>query len=182
MKYIVVFLLAIVFALPSFAQAGVDNCCQLGRACSTDAEWDKGYYDFVNGFCPAPGAAMSQPLQRDGYTFVGQGVQTTQAILLTPGTWQFSAEYSRFGATLLEHLDASGNPHAGGKCLSWPTAWNWYGSSFSRIWIWGSNIYRAPFVVRNNCLIRLKSYHLSNSFNAEYETYKIFLKKIDGNF
>ena len=32
----------------------VDNCCQLGRECVTDAHWIGGLLDFMAGLCPAP--------------------------------------------------------------------------------------------------------------------------------
>ena len=32
----------------------VDNCCQLGRECETDADWHGGHLDFLAGLCPLP--------------------------------------------------------------------------------------------------------------------------------
>ena len=53
MRYIFTFLLAVLFALPAFAQMemAVNNCCQMGRACETDAEWVQDYYDYHNDMC-----------------------------------------------------------------------------------------------------------------------------------
>ena len=53
MRYVFTLLLAVLFALPAFAQMemGVDNCCQMGRACETDAEWVQGYYDYRGDMC-----------------------------------------------------------------------------------------------------------------------------------
>ncbi len=31
-----------------------ENCCYLGRQCTTDAEWASGYYDFHSGQCAEP--------------------------------------------------------------------------------------------------------------------------------
>lgn len=32
----------------------VDNCCQLGRDCATEADWHGGHLDFLAGLCPLP--------------------------------------------------------------------------------------------------------------------------------
>ena len=177
MKYIFAILLAVLLVLPSFAQTGVDNCCQLGRACSTDAEWDKGYYDYVNGLCPAPNMSMSQPLVRDGYTFVGAGASSSQVFRLSPGKWRIRTEMSRRDWTYIRQVTSSGERDHGGKCLAWPQFWSWYGWSADWLGIWWSS----EFVARTNCLVRLEFYH-HVSFNPAGETYKAFLKKVDGNF
>ena len=53
MRYVFTLLLAVLFALPALAQMEmeVDNCCQTGRACETDAEWVQGYYDYHADMC-----------------------------------------------------------------------------------------------------------------------------------
>ncbi len=180
MKYIFAFLLAALFALPSFAQ-GVDNCCQIGRACGTDEDWDKGYYDYVNGMC---GAGMTSdmsmmPLERDGYTFVGSGPGKSQVIRLTSGKWSWTQNYSRFAWTRIHQVHETGENHSGGKCLSWPRSWSWYGWSGS--WLAIAGPWYREIVVRTNCLVRLE-FFWDAGFNPEFQTYKVFLKKIDGNF
>ena len=62
MKATIAFCLMMLFALPSFAQSAVDNCCQVNRSCSADAEWIQGWNDYQAGLCPvsAP-AGASQP-------------------------------------------------------------------------------------------------------------------------
>ena len=181
MKYIFAILLAVLFALPSFAQ-GVDNCCQVGRACSTDQDWDKGYYDYVNGMCGdgmTSSMSMAAPLKRDGYSFIGSGPGKSQVIQLTPGKWRWSQELQRFGWTRLNEVNASGANHPGGKCLSWPYGWSWYGWSSS--WLALPGNWSAEIVVRTNCTARLQFYW-NAGFQPEGHSYKVFLKRVDGNF
>ncbi len=44
----------------SAASANVDNCCFVDRQCSSDAEWEAGYWAYQNGQCAAP--AQPQPV------------------------------------------------------------------------------------------------------------------------
>ncbi|MCY3782002.1 MAG: hypothetical protein OXG78_16935 [Chloroflexi bacterium] len=59
MRGFAVFLLTLLLAVPSFAQAGVDNCCQTGRACATEADWVQGWFDYQAGQCAAPAPAAT---------------------------------------------------------------------------------------------------------------------------
>ena len=59
MRGFVFFLAVLLLALPSFAQSGVDNCCQTGRACATEADWVQGWFDYQAGQCAAPAASSS---------------------------------------------------------------------------------------------------------------------------
>lgn len=180
MKYFLVMLLAALFALPSFAQTGIDNCCQVGRACSADDEWVKGYYDYLNGLCPAPNMSMSQPLQRDGYTFVGSGKTKSQIIRLSPGKWNLQAALSRPAWIFISEVHESGEVNTGGNCLTWNSWWNWYGYSTFDLEFW-SGWRRGQFIARTNCLAALHFYY-HTSYNPENETYKFYLNKVDGNF
>ena len=57
MKVAFAFCLMMLFALPSFAQSAVDNCCQVNRSCATDGEWAQGWFDYQAGQCPAAAPA-----------------------------------------------------------------------------------------------------------------------------
>ncbi len=225
MKYIFAFLLAALFALPNFAQTSVDNCCQLGRACSTEEEWDQGWYDFANGLCPADAAAgtvshppmesfsnncchfgrtctteeewdqgyyewanthcasvlgyeisMPAPVELGAYTFVGTGKGTSYNVLLSPGTWNIRAVLTRRADIYIVQADEEGQQHLDGKCLSYPQWWHWYDYSTSIL-----SDASAQFIVRTHCLVRFAFYH-NTGFNAEQESYKVFVRKVSDNF
>lgn len=42
------------------AGSDINNCCYVDRQCSTDQEWENGYWAFQNGQCQAP-TSISQP-------------------------------------------------------------------------------------------------------------------------
>ena len=48
----------LLLTIPAVAQ--VNNCCSVDRQCTTDEEWDKGYYAFQNGQCAAPADQQQQ--------------------------------------------------------------------------------------------------------------------------
>ena len=105
------FMLAIALAAPSLAQ--VDNCCQIGRTCAADSEWQQGWYDYRSGQCNAPDMPAVELSPATSYTFSGQGKLATSPFLLTPGKWEISlnsnAPSDRDFGNVIAQLDHLGN-------------------------------------------------------------------------
>jgi len=58
-KLVIAMFAALLLTLPGFAQSAVDNCCQTGRDCASDADWVQGWFDYQNGQCAAAAPATS---------------------------------------------------------------------------------------------------------------------------
>ena len=54
------FILMALFLLSNETAAVIDNCCFVGRQCTTNYDWVSGYYAFQNNHCPAPSQQQPQ--------------------------------------------------------------------------------------------------------------------------
>lgn len=47
-------------AKPTTHPANIDNCCFVNRQCTTDQQWEDGFWAFQNGQCPVPAQTQTQ--------------------------------------------------------------------------------------------------------------------------
>ncbi len=45
---------------PSQTSSNIDNCCFVDRLCSSDSEWNDGYFAYENGQCTAPSQTQTR--------------------------------------------------------------------------------------------------------------------------
>ena len=189
MRYILVFLLAALCSLPSFAQTGmVDNCCQTGRACETDSEWIQGYYDYQNDMCDSP--MMSPMATMDtappaSFSFVGQGrVKKSARFTLTRGKWDLNMVTGERWTDLIwvniAQVDAEGEWKTDGHCLT--TAWQWHNRNGWSSWWRGFGYSGYEFVVLHPCEVVFQVSHWRHVNQVRDMDWKIFIQKTDGNF
>jgi len=206
MRYVFTLLLAVLFALPTFAQMemGVDNCCQMGRACETDAEWVQGYYDYRSGMCGSDMMSDDMGMMSDDmgmmsddmammgmsqdvgftHTFTGKGrVKKSARFTLTPGKWNLNAVISDRWADIawvnIVQIDPAGEFNKDGDCLANSRVWTWYGVGYW--WLFFPDPGSYVFTVTQRCEAVFQIAHSLNVDTVRDMDWKLFIKKIDSN-
>ena len=164
---------------PAETPPNVDNCCQVGRACHTDADWVQGYNDYQAGQCgggvPAPSGGVGA---QDHYSFFGTGRAATRVFALTRGTWRFSPGLGRNADTFLIQVESVGQANLAGKCLTFPSNWLYKGES-------GAGLRLAPvaheFVVRYPCNAQFVVFGEQTANEVAGQGWKLFVNKVSGH-
>ena len=176
-------LLAIALAAPSLAQ--VDNCCQIGRTCAADSEWQQGWYDYRSGQCNAPDMPDVELLPATSYTFAGQGRLVTSPFLLTPGQWniRFSSNPPTYLASLIAQIDHLGNyilleeEKRIGACVGYP----WRSQAGSKPSYGGTFFARGDVFITIPCKVELVTFAWNSVEQVRDYTWTFVIRKIDTN-
>ncbi len=187
MKYIFAILFAALLVLPGFAQASVDNCCQVGRACESDADWLQGWSDHQAGQCDAPEMPAMSPAGATSYAFSGQGKHTTGAFMLTPGKWRITFESTTpaYIGSWINQLDDLGNrawsavDKRVGPCLkSLYAQRNGWGSTYAHY----VSMYSWEMIVTKPCTVEFYAYELSDDSRVRDHAWEFALYRININY
>jgi len=160
--------------------ADVDNCCQIGRACHTDADWIRGYNDYQAGQCgggvgPAPPSSVSSA---NHYSFSGTGRAATRAFTLTRGKWRFNPNLGRSADTFLVQVSSPGQAHTSGTCLTFPSNLHWRGESGAGLRL---GAFSHEFAVRYTCDAQFVVFPEQSASDVQGQPWTININKTDGN-
>ena len=157
----------------------IDNCCQAGRACATEADWVQGWFDYQAGQCggaaPAPASSASA---QNSYHFSGRGRTETATFTLTRGKWEFRPNLGRPAETFLIQVDNAGEILPGGQCLSFPANYHWYGQTAFGLRL---PAYRVEFIARGRCHVQFAVFARLDAGQASGLDWSISIRKTDGN-
>ena len=158
----------------------VDNCCQTGRVCSTDAHWIQGYEDYQTGQCDATSpVTMSSDSSGNYYRFTGTGRAATPAFTLTPGKWRFYPSLGSYEVTYLIQVISEGIANLQGTCLTFTSNWHWVGEAGAGL-VLGAFV--QEFAVRYPCAVQFVVFPARSASEVQSQDWTISIGKTDGNF
>jgi len=165
---------------PAPATTAIDNCCQAGRACHSEADWVQGWVDYQNGQCAAPAVSSPAPgpAAQNSYHFSGQNRVRIGPFTLTRGKWEFNPNLGRNADSFMYESDGAGNIISGGQCLTFPTNFHFYSETGSGLRLRAE---RHEFAVRSTCLVQLYLYPELMFNEVRGQSWSVSLRKTDGN-
>jgi len=165
---------------PAPATGAIDNCCQAGRACQSEADWVRGWQDYQAGQCAAPAVSSPAPAPatQNSYHFSGQNRVRIGPFTLTRGKWEFNPNLGRNADSFMYESDSAGNILSGGQCLTFPTNFHFYSETGSGLRLRAE---RHEFAVRTTCQVLLYLYPELTFDEVRGQSWSVSLRKTDGN-
>lgn len=121
---------------------------------------------------------MSGVSSADHYSFFGTGRAATRLFSVTRGKWRFNPSLGRNADTFLVQVSSPGQANLQGKCLSFPSNWNYIRET-------GPGLRLAPvaheFVVLYPCDVQFVIFGEQSANEVSGQEWKIFVNKVDGN-